>query len=78
MKKAIHQKLESASKAINQELIARLLPTTLLIALACFFAYKFIAPPHLAISSLPLVLAPLTTMLLLAFIRYIYNKKVFR
>ena len=44
MKKAIHQKLESASKAINQELIARLLPTTLLIALACFFAYKFIAP----------------------------------
>jgi TRAP transporter TAXI family solute receptor len=48
MKKAIHQKLESVSKAINQELIARLLPTTFLIALACFFAYKFIdpAPPR--------------------------------
>lgn len=54
MKKAIHQKLESASKAINQELIARLLPTTLLIALACFFAYKFIdpAPPrHIVIAT---------------------------
>lgn len=47
MKKAIHQKLESASNAINKELIARLLPSTLLIVLACFFAYKFIDPAPL-------------------------------
>ena len=49
MKKVLHQKLESASNAINKELIARLLPTTLLIALAFFLLINLLTLPHLAI-----------------------------
>ena len=54
MKKVINQGLEAASNALKQELIARLLPNTILIGVACFAAYKLIdpAPPrHIVIAT---------------------------
>jgi len=54
MKKAIHRGLEATSNALNKELITRLAPITLIIAFACFVAYKFIdpAPPrHIVIAT---------------------------
>lgn len=54
MKKVIHRGLEATNLALNKELIARLAPITLLIAFACFIAYKFIdpAPPrHIVIAT---------------------------
>ena len=54
MKKATHRGLEATSNALNKELITRLAPITLIIAFACFVAYKFIdpAPPrHIVIAT---------------------------
>ena len=54
MKKVISQGLEAASSELKQELLAKLLPTIVLILLASFIAYKFIdpAPPrHIVIST---------------------------